>query len=85
MREFAGVAEAYTALAEHDAAERDESRDGETKSVSRSATLRAIGVGIGRLGRIAGRDHPRLGVPERKSLVTFMEWLGQQLVRVAGA
>jgi hypothetical protein len=53
--------------------------------INRFPVLRAIGGGIPPLAKILRRDDPHLGEAERQSLLTLMEWMGEQLARVAGA
>lgn len=85
LKSLAVVADACTALSEFEIAAGGLETDAELMSVRRSATVRAAGEAMAQLSAIFGPGRPEWGSDQREELVAFIGWLGQQLVRVAGA
>jgi hypothetical protein len=83
LRELSRVAEACIAVGEVDAWQDMAKKTVETKGIARSLVMRAVGKGISPIAAILRRNDPRLGGPERGALLTLLEWLGQQIVRLA--
>ena len=84
LRELSRVAEACIAVDEFNAWQNVAEQKTGAKNIERSLIMQAVGEGISPIARILRRDDPLLGGEEREALLNLMEWLGQQLVRVAG-
>lgn len=84
LQDLSRVAEACIAISEHTAAQKPSGHGTEAENIARSLVMRAIGEAIATSTDILRRDGLRLGESERKGLLKLIEWLGQNIVRLAG-
>jgi DNA-binding response OmpR family regulator len=84
LRDLSRMAEACIAVSESATARKPGEGSAEARGIARSLLMGAIGGGITTASDILQRDDPRLGEPQRKTLLKLVEWLGQHIVRLAG-
>lgn len=84
LRELGRAGEACIAVDEFDIWQQKSRHGAEAVDLFRSQVMAAVGTGIAPLTTLLRLGHPRLGTSDRDRLLLVLEWLGRQLVRIAG-